>query len=218
MGNSLAGSVNEEPVFVCDERGVQGRLEGRAGTAPRAVFGAQSQDLNLGAFKGTLPPYPGNKKAPDFVLMTPDNIAIVLGEAKVSWVPEHDLMKPIKNFEKGYSEEGFRRILGQYCELFIGRDPYLFVHVGQIAKYMLEMGLKYAFLTTYEQTTFLRKVNVSRAWGLEYSPVINHNDRGGMGTAVSFCEGLYHAGLLALADPDFGTSTSFQNQKWTVSV
>lgn len=58
-------------------------------------------------------PYPGYKKAPDFVLMTPDNIAIVLGEAKVSWVPEHDLRKLIKNFEKGYSEEGFKRILGQ---------------------------------------------------------------------------------------------------------
>lgn len=78
---------------------------------------------------------------------------------------------------------------------------------------MLEMGLKYAFLTTYEQTTFLRKVNVGRAWGLEYSPVINHNDRGGTGTAVSFCEGLYLAGLLALVDPGFGTSTGFQNQK-----
>jgi hypothetical protein len=37
-GQSPRRSVNEERVFVCDERGVQGRLEGRAGTALGAAF------------------------------------------------------------------------------------------------------------------------------------------------------------------------------------
>lgn len=37
----------------CDERGAQGRLEERAGTALGAVLGAQNQNLKLGAFKGT---------------------------------------------------------------------------------------------------------------------------------------------------------------------
>ena len=36
---------------MCDERGVQGGLEGRAGTALGAVFGAQNQDLKLGALR-----------------------------------------------------------------------------------------------------------------------------------------------------------------------
>lgn len=56
--NFLAGSVHEKQVFVSDERGVQGRLEGRAGIALGAVFGAQNHDLKLGASKGALPPYP----------------------------------------------------------------------------------------------------------------------------------------------------------------
>lgn len=123
-GNFLAGSVNEERVFVCDERGVQGRLEGRAGTALGAVFGAQNQDLKLGAFKGALPPYPGYKKAPDFVLMTPAHIAKVLGEAKVPWIPEHHLRDLVREFEAGVTEEGFRHALGQYCELSIRRDSH----------------------------------------------------------------------------------------------
>ncbi|RHZ61491.1 hypothetical protein CDV55_104809 [Aspergillus turcosus] len=51
-GNLLADSVDEERVFVSEERGVQGRLEGRAGTALGAAFRAQQLDLKLGAFKG----------------------------------------------------------------------------------------------------------------------------------------------------------------------
>lgn len=40
VGNSLTGSVDQERVFVSDERGVQGRLAGRAGTALGAIFGS----------------------------------------------------------------------------------------------------------------------------------------------------------------------------------
>jgi len=69
---------------VSDGRGVQGRLEGRAGTALGAVFGAQIHDLKSGASKVALPPYPAYKKAPDFVLMTSANEAKVVGEGKVS--------------------------------------------------------------------------------------------------------------------------------------
>ncbi|OJJ45690.1 hypothetical protein ASPZODRAFT_69121 [Penicilliopsis zonata CBS 506.65] len=177
-GNFLAGSVHEERVFVCDERGIQGRLEGRAGTALGAVFKAQNQDLKLGAFKGALPPHPGYRKAPDFVLMTQAHMAKVVGEAKSPWISEHHL-----------------------------EDLYMF-----------DLRLKHGFLTTYNQTVFLRKVDVGRAWGLEYSPVIYHGDRGSVsGTTVSFCQSLYHVGLLALADSDFGTSIGLRNQTWTIS-
>jgi hypothetical protein len=44
---------------------------------------------------------------------------------------------------------------------------------------------------------FLRKVDISRAWGLEYSPVIYHEDRASTsGRPVSFHQSLYHVGLL----------------------
>lgn len=38
------------------------------------------------------------------------------------------------------------------------------------------------------------------------------------GRSVSFCQSLYHVGLLALADSDFENSTGMRNQKWTVLV
>ncbi|KAJ5425385.1 hypothetical protein N7465_000455, partial [Penicillium sp. CMV-2018d] len=50
-GNSLTGSVHEEQVCVSDERGIQGRLEGRAGTVLGAVFRAPNQDLKLGSLR-----------------------------------------------------------------------------------------------------------------------------------------------------------------------
>lgn len=118
-GNFLTSSVHEERVFVCDERGIQGRLEGRAGTTLGAVFEAQNEDLKLSAFKGALPPYPEYKKAPDFVLLTQGHIAKVLGEAKVSWIREHHLEGLVHAFETGNTEEPFRHALGPYSELLI---------------------------------------------------------------------------------------------------
>lgn len=72
-----------------DERGIQGRLEGQAGTVLGAVFGARNQDLRLGSFKGAQPPYQGYLKAPDFVLKTSAHDAKVVGEAKVPWMAKH---------------------------------------------------------------------------------------------------------------------------------
>src|ERR1700712_2407240 len=48
-------------------------------------------------------------------------------------------------------------------------------------------SLKYGLLTTYKHTIFLRKKEVGRAWGLKYSPVIYHSNRGSTsGRTVSF--------------------------------
>ncbi|KAJ5890651.1 uncharacterized protein N7473_006879, partial [Penicillium subrubescens] len=94
------------------------------------------------------------KKPPDFVLMTSAHEAKVVGEVKVPWIREHNLRKLITEFESGAKQDNFRHVL------------------GQIAEYMFNSGLKYGFLTTYEHTIFLRKEEVGRAWGLEYSPVI----------------------------------------------
>ncbi|QQK42155.1 phosphoglycerate mutase family protein [Penicillium digitatum] len=111
--------------------------------------------------------------------MTSSNVAKVLGEAKVPWIAEHCLDNLVDEFENGDTEQTLRHAL------------------GQIARYMLETRLKYGFLTTYEQTIFLRKADAGRVWGLEYSP------------------SLYHIGLLALADSAFNTGTGIRNQFWT---
>lgn len=89
-------------------------------------------------------------------------------------------------------------------------------HGGQTADYMLETELKHAFLTTYNETILLRKVDVNRQWTLEYSPVILHSRRGRLETGeVSLRQCLYHMALLGDSDSDFGVDTSIQNQVWT---
>ena len=70
------------------KRGVQGWLERRAGAALGAVLGGQSQELKLGAFKGTWLLYPEYKKRTHFVVMTSTLISNVLEEARVSLTPE----------------------------------------------------------------------------------------------------------------------------------
>lgn len=89
-------------------------------------------------------------------------------------------------------------------------------YLGQVAAYMLEIKLKYAFLTTYEETVFLRKVDASTQWAIQYSPVILHSDRGSASSGtVSLCQSLYYVALLGQANPDFGVETGVRNQVWT---
>jgi hypothetical protein len=213
-GPSAAGSVDEEQVFVSNERGVQGRLEGRAGLVLGAAFRAQQLDLVPGDSRGALPPYRGYLRQPDLVMKTSSDVAKIVGEGKTHWIDEHDLDNAIWNFEAGLDERLFRHQLGQtYATMF---DSRAHTYIGQIAEYRFDMRLKYGFMTTYSQTMFLRKVDVGRAWGLDYSPVILHSAVGSTaGQQVSVCQSFFHVGLLALANSDFGTSTGMRTQRWT---
>jgi hypothetical protein len=213
-GAAAAGSVDEEQVFVSNERGVQGRVEGRAGLVLGAAFRAQQRDLVLGDSRGALPPYRGYSRQPDFVMKTSSDAAKIVGEAKTHWIDKHDIRKALLNFEAGISDRLFRHQLGQtYATMF---DSRAHTYIGQIAEYMLDMHLKYGFVTTYNQTIFLRKVDVGRTWALEYSPVILHSAVGSTtGQQASVCQSFFHVGLLALANSDFGTSTGMRTQSWT---
>lgn len=160
-GPTAAGSVDEGQVFVSNERGVQGRLEGRAGLVLGAAFRAQQLDLVLGDSWGALPPYRGYLRQPDFVMKTSSDVAKIVGEGKTHWINEHDLDNALWNFEAGLDGRLFRHQLGQtYATMFGSRAH---TYIGQIAEYMFDMRLKYGFMTTYRQTIFLRKVDVGRA-------------------------------------------------------
>lgn len=111
--SAAQGTIDREHVFVCDERGIQGRFEGRAGTRVGAVFRNQYQGLQLGAYKGVLPPYSGYTKEPDFVLKDQTHFAKVVGEAKTPWISKHDLDAAIQHSEAGIPHR-FRNLLGQY--------------------------------------------------------------------------------------------------------
>lgn len=137
-----------------------------------------------------------------------------MGEAKTDWIYEHDLHNALVSFEGGRNERLFRRQLGQiYATMF---DSRAHIYIGQIAEYMFDMHLKYGFMTTYNQTIFLRKVDVGREWGLEYSPAILHSAVENItDQQVSLCQSLFHVGHLALANSDFGMSTGTRTQRWT---
>lgn len=113
-GPAAAGSVDEEQVFVSNERGVQGRLEGRAGLVLRAAFRAQQLDLVLGDSRGALPPYRGYLRQPDFVMKTSSGVAKIVGEGKTHWIDEHehDLDNALGNFEACGRRGGQRDSLG----------------------------------------------------------------------------------------------------------
>lgn len=44
--------------------------------------------------------------------------------------------------------------------------------LAQPILYMLELGCMYGFLTNYQETIFLRQVQVGSTWVIEHSPVI----------------------------------------------
>lgn len=96
-GPAATRSVDEEQVFVADERGVQGRLEGRAGLVLGAAFCAQQLDLMLGDSRGALPPYGGYMRKPDFIMKNSLDIAKIVGEAKTPWIDEHNLEIAVRN-------------------------------------------------------------------------------------------------------------------------
>ena len=68
----------------------------------------------------------------------------------------------------------FRRLIGQYryCSL-----TSLTFTLGQIIKYMLDERCKYGFVTTYEQTIFLKQEQDGKEWVLYISHVFDHTVR-----------------------------------------
>lgn len=126
-------------------------------------------------------------------MKTSSGVAKIMGEGKTHWINEHNLADALWSFEAGLDERLFRRHLGQtYTTMF---DSHAHTYIGQIAEYMFAMRLKYGFVTTYNQKMFLRKVDVCRAWGLEYSPVILHSAVGSTtGQQVSVCQSVSTSG------------------------
>lgn len=82
---------------------------------------------------------------------------------------------------------------------------------------MHDENIVFGFLSTYNETIFLRKVDIQGVWALEYSPVITHNNeydprRG----TITTRQGLFHLAVLAENSPAFGKNLpGNQNQRWT---
>jgi len=215
---SGANAINapaSEYVSVADEGGVQGRITERIGQVVGAALEFQQEQLLFGDFKGANPPYPGYPKIPDFVVKGPSGDSKLVGEAKVPWIEKHDLEHALEEYGNG-NDFYLRHLLGEtdnHHHLVL-MNVLTEAYVGQIAAYMQETDRKHAFLTTYEQTIFLRKVDVNRKWTMEYSPVIYHWAMGSSST-VSLRECFWNLALLSKSDTKFGLDSGTRAQTWT---
>ena len=49
--------------------------------------------------------------------------------------------------------------------------------LAQPIQYMVELDVKYGWISTYEYSSFLRQTYTNNVWGIEYSPVIDSTTR-----------------------------------------
>lgn len=151
------GLHNVDPEIVCvgDEHGLQGRFQQAIGQVLGAALEAQAVNLHFADFKCSGLRY---QNIPDVVGLSTtvqgrEELRLV-GELKVPWVlPHHSL-------SRAYSQpQRLRRFLGQ---------PIL---------YMGELQSAFGFVSTYNETIFLRQTQLaSGQWHIEYSPVIYSTD------------------------------------------
>ena len=133
-------------VVVGDEHGVQGRFHKYFGDTMNAVFNSQLMGMRLADFKCIQSTYSG---IPDVILMDESHELKDVGELKVPWIRDHNIVKYY------YQRDSLRKVLAQPIQ------------------YMQALGCVYGFLSNYDQTIFLRQlVDSQGVWRIKYSPVI----------------------------------------------
>ncbi|CAG8247670.1 unnamed protein product [Penicillium salamii] len=168
-------------VEVGDEHGVQGRFQKFFGDVLNTIFESQSTteeniDLRFADFKCVQSAYPGT---PHVILKDSKHALKIVGELKVPWVSEHQIEPRISYAKR------LRELLAQ---------PIM---------YMKDLGCMYGFLSTYEETIFLRQVvDNNGLWRIEYSPVIlsftTYDKRMTTSPVVSVKQCFFYVGLNAL--------------------
>ncbi|KAK2810536.1 hypothetical protein FQN50_002793 [Emmonsiellopsis sp. PD_5] len=111
---------------------------------------------------------------PDYALMVEGNGAPrVVGEAKTPW--NHDFQALWVNIRATEEKLSMRRAL---------------VVTGQIGNYMIELQLKYGFLTNFDQTFFLKREIVNNEEILYCSPPVEYNASPLYGDKISLRQSL----------------------------
>ncbi|KAJ5608126.1 hypothetical protein N7537_004745 [Penicillium hordei] len=181
VNSPTLGPLANEHIRCGDETGLQGRFDERVGQVLGAIFDVNNIDLVFGDFKCTTNAL-NYRKTPDVMIMRPNGSSHVVGEMKTFWVYDHQLERIVSQFD-------------------LGEDNLLRQVLGQIAQYMEDLDLKFGFISTYNETLFLRQVLFGRTRGLEFSPLIYHDDvYTGQGD-VTLRQGMMHLALCSLVNP-----------------
>ncbi|KAJ5186504.1 hypothetical protein N7449_011268 [Penicillium cf. viridicatum] len=187
--------VDTEFVAIGDEHGLQGRFQQSVGQVVGSVLNAQNIAVKFGDFKSAdiASVYPGYTLTPDVALISTDPVDInqikAVGELKSPWVNEH-------KFKKYPTAQ---------------RKAKLF---AQLIGYMLDLQLRYGFMSNYDGTVFLRQVFKNGEWVVEYSPVVEASFDGSdtMGNEPpSLRQCFAYLSSLASVQPFVGNSTPRAN-------
>ncbi|KAJ5815658.1 hypothetical protein N7474_007435 [Penicillium riverlandense] len=134
-------NVAHEQVCVGDETGVQGRFQQNVGQAMSAVFSSQSYDLRFADFKCSASSY---SRTPDSIIMDSQGSIKAVGELKAPWVPDHQVNK----------------LMTLIMMVYLKRA------IGQLARYMKELHVKYGFFSIYDCHVFFKQELVNGNWTL----------------------------------------------------
>ena len=79
---------------------------------------------------------------------------------------------------------------------------------------MKDLNVRHAFFSTYEETMFLRKVETTTGWALQFSPVITHDFQYSIPMeTITTRQGLFYLALLGQTTRPFTTRPS--RRQWT---
>ncbi|KAF9892635.1 hypothetical protein FE257_001037 [Aspergillus nanangensis] len=163
-------SLSNEHYVVGKEEGVQGRYQNNVGQAMGAILQNQAVDIQVGDFAASATIY---HKEPDMAFMSRSTKHVrIVSEFKTPWIDAHNL-----------------------AASFSGADGTVppSKQLGQIAEYMYDLHLKYGFMSTYEETVFLRQVqDATSVWVLQHSPIIRHSANGTIKGEVSVRQCIWH--------------------------
>ncbi|KAK2802117.1 hypothetical protein FQN50_007481 [Emmonsiellopsis sp. PD_5] len=126
---------------------------------------------------------------PDYVLMVEEDGAVrAVGEAKTPW--KHNFEKLWLDLASSEEKLEMRRAL------------------GQIGNYMIELGLKYGFLTNYESTFFLKREGMEGKETICCSTPIAYNASPVRGDKISVRQGLFFLQYLVRGNEWFAEKLS----------
>lgn len=152
-----------------------------------------------------------NALIPDYALILEiDGTPRLIGEIKTPW--KHPLPQWWAFFVKDNNDLHMRRALGKLT-LISWEHRFLLMSgdkLGQTVNYMIELGLRYGFLTNYNHTVFLKREDVDGKEILFCSTPIEYNARPGPGSRVSVRQCLLHMQTLVVGDSDWKLEKSSQ--------
>ncbi|KAK2757285.1 hypothetical protein FQN54_004799 [Arachnomyces sp. PD_36] len=156
-------TLQDEMVWCGDETSVSGRFTQNVLHNVTAISREAKVKTSFGDYKicmevhSTEATFNGTetagRKIPDYAAVEPLHHSLrFIGEAKTPW--KHDLDEFITDYDNKTRPGKLQRAF------------------GQVADYMYFFNLKYGFLTTYDQTIFLKQEKFNGVWALYYSSPI----------------------------------------------